>query len=306
MPLPPTLKRFRWALLLVVLGVPLTRFVPVGSALPPPSSPAPPPLPPARLELIRPGTVIDNAAPAGWTHLILKSQPRLTDNERRKVGDSTAALATMVFTATAAAVEAEDRGQGKQYRLARVGVGVGVNARGVDRIVSPETQQALGADLGFSARLVLAGVCDKQKEVRLVAASGTGAIMDTPAFMPRGQGHAAVILRYVFLVDPQTGRLDTLVWRIDRDSRGNYEGPVGLIEWLPPGKRVDAFMQADLREFHFGVPTERAFAILRIPDGQKQFAISETLRPFAGSAHLPVDAARYLDASLRQMIRTAP
>jgi hypothetical protein len=258
-----------------------------------------------RLEFIRPGTVVEDRPPAGWSHLILKSQPRLPEPERRKVGETAAALATMVFTATTAAVELDDQAGGKPYRLARLGVGVGVNVRGRDTIVSPETQRALGADLGLFARQVLSGVCEKQREVHLVAACSTGAFVDTPAFMPRGRGHGPVILRYAFLVDPDSGRLDTCVWRIDLDQSGRYLGAVGPIEWLPPNKQVDCVMQADRSEFTLGVPSEQAFAILRIPDGQHQFAIPEGVRAAAAAPRLSAEAARGLDGGLRRLLREA-
>jgi hypothetical protein len=288
-------------LLLLLLGLTL----PIAPLTAPASPPAPPATRLPRLEFIRPGTIIEDRPPTGWTHLVLKSQPRLPEAERRKVGETAATLATMVFTANTAAVERDDQAGGRRYRLARLGVGVGVNVRDRDMIITPETQRGLGADLGLLARQVLSGVCDKQHDVHLVAGSTTGAFVDTPAFMPRGRGHAPVILRYAFLVDADTGRLDTLVWRIDLDQRGWYQGAVGLIEWLPPNKQVDCVMQADLSEFTFGLPSERAFAILRIPDGQKQFAVPEPLRTAAGAPRVTAETARALDGGLRQLLREA-
>jgi hypothetical protein len=304
MPFQPGLVRSRFSLLLLALLFLFVLLLPLGSPMAP-AAPPPTAAPLVRLELIRPGTAIDDRAPAGWTHLVLKSQPRLPDAERRKVGETTADLATMAFMATAADVQPEIQDGQRRYRLARIGIGVGMPVRGRDLIVSPDTQRALGADLGLAARLVLSGVYEKQMDVRLVAASRTGAIMDTPASMPRGGVHAAVILRYVFLADPATGRLDTVVWRIDRDARGNYEGAVGDLEWLPPNKKVDAVLQVDLREFTLGVPSDRAFAVMRIPAGQRQFAIPEALRPAAGAPRLSAEAARQLDSGLRQLIREA-
>jgi hypothetical protein len=304
MPRQKGLAGSRCSLLLLALLLLLAVVLP-GSQ---PSAPASPPVPQStqpRLELIRPGTVIEERAPVGWTHLILKSQPRLPDSERRKVGDTTAALATMVFMATTASVQAEDTDRGRQYRLARIGVGVGMNVGGRDMIVSPDSQRALGANLGLAERLVLSGIYDKQMEVRFVAVSRTGVVMDTPAFMPRGREHVPVVLRYVFLVDADTGRLDALVWRIDRDAGGRYQGVVGNIEWLPPNKMVDAVLQVDLNEFTLGVPSERAFAAVRVPQGQRQIAVPEPLQGIAGAPRLSPEAARQLDSGLRQLIRRA-
>ena len=55
----------------------------------------------------------------------------------------------------------------------RIGFGVGTRVRRQDMIVSPATEAQLGAGLGFFARQVLAEMCDRQQEIRLVAASAT-------------------------------------------------------------------------------------------------------------------------------------
>jgi hypothetical protein len=257
-----------------------------------------------RLELIRPGTMIGHKAPAGWTHLVLKSWPRLPDDQKKLVNEMTARLAVAFFTATTADVATEDVQGVRQYRLARLGFGVGTRVRGRDLIVSPAAEAQLGAGLGFFARQVLAEVCERQQEIRLVAASATAAIVDTPLFMPRGHGHRKVILRYVFLVDARTGRLDTLVWRIDLDGRGNYEGATGAIEWLPPNLMVDAVMQVDVREFHLGIPSERAFAVTSLPPGQP-LDFSAALQTTASRPRLTAEHARLLEAGLRDRIAQA-
>jgi hypothetical protein len=289
---------------LVLAGLPLLLMAPQRTS-PPPAAPAGTTPLLRRVELIEPGTVIERSAPRGWSHLILKSQPSLPESQRRLVSDNYARLATFVFTATAAHVEADGAGPARRYRLARLGYGVGVNIDGKDVIVSPDTQARLGANLGFLAGRVLAGVCEKQNLIRLVAAGPTAAVVDTPAFMPRGRGHAAVVMRYVYLVDARTGKLDTLVWRIDTDGRGGYDGATGFIEWLPPNKMVDAKMQVDLSEFRLGIPSEKAFAVTSIPTGQRQFSIPDGLRAVAGAPKLTGEEATRLIATLREMIRTA-
>jgi hypothetical protein len=295
-------RRFR---LLVLAGLPLLLMAPQIKAPAPTSSPARKAPALRRVEFIEPGTVMGRSAPKGWTHLVLKSQPSLPEAQRRLVSDSYARLATFVFTTTLATVEADGTGPDRRFRLARLGVGVGVNIAGQDVVVTPETQARLGANLGLLARQVLSGVCDKQKLIRLVAVGPTVAVMDTPAFMPRGRGHAAVVMRYVFLVDAPSGKLDTLVWRIDTDGRGGYEGATGFIEWLPPNKLVDARMQVDLNEFTLGIPSEKAFAVTSIPGGRRQFSIPDGLRGVAGASRLTSEQATRLTGHLREMLRTA-
>jgi hypothetical protein len=235
---------------------------------------------------------------------VLKSWPRLPDDQKQLVNEMTARLAVTGFTATTADVAAEDVQGVRQFRLARLGFGVGTRVRGQDMIVSPATAAQLGADLGFLGRRILAEVSQRQQEIRLVAYSSTAAIVDTPLVMPRGQGHRKVILRYVFLVDQRTGRLDTLVWRIDLDGRGSYEGAVGAIQWLPPQLMMDAVLHIDVREFHLGVPSERAFAVTKLPQG-KALDFPATVQEIAGRPRLTAEQARLLLAGLRERLAQA-
>ena len=74
----------------------------------------------------------------------------------------------------------------------------------------------------------------------------------------------------------------------------------------PAGRRSAPLAGIDLSEFNvLGIPSEKAFAVQRIPDGQLQCAMPEELRAAAGAPHLSVDAARQLDAGLRQLIAAA-
>src|SRR5262245_9727840 len=75
------------------------------------------------VELIQPGTVIERSAPKGWSHLVLKSQPSLPEDQRRQVSEMTARLATMVFTTTLVHVEADRASKDRRFRLARIGLG---------------------------------------------------------------------------------------------------------------------------------------------------------------------------------------
>ena len=60
---------------------------------------------PTPIKLIAPGTTIGDEAPAPWTHLIVKSQPRVTAGDVEKVSSSQVRLAGLYFMATFARVE---------------------------------------------------------------------------------------------------------------------------------------------------------------------------------------------------------
>src|SRR5262249_17726815 len=148
-----------------------------------------------------------------------------------------------LFTAFVANVEEERVGGEVGYRLSAIGFGVGTSINGRDTIISPTTQQRLGANVGLLARQVLAKVYDGEQNVGRAAFPRTMALVDPPMVMLRGNRPRPIVIRYALLVDARTGRLETLAWLLDRDDRGGYQGPASPIEWLPPNKISDAVLR---------------------------------------------------------------
>jgi hypothetical protein len=123
--------------------------------------------------------------------------------------------------------------------------------------------------------------------------------------MLRGDRHRPVVLRYAVLVEETTGKLDTLLWLLDKDEGGGYAGPVGPMEWLPPNKIEDCVLHVDSREFTLGNPTEKAFAMSRLPQGQKQIDFPASMRAAAASQKLTAETASDLEAGLRAALKAA-
>jgi hypothetical protein len=253
------------------------------------------------LDLIPAGTVIGTKAPRGWSHLILKSHPRPAAGDFQQLSEENSRLASLLFTALVADVRA-DRGR---YRLDRVAVGMGTRIGDQDVIVTPETQRALGADLGFIARIVLSKAQERLGEIAVVARAPTFALIDAPGLMLRRDRHRPVVLRYAVLVEETTGKLDTLLWLLDKDEDGGPVGPAGPMEWLPPSKIEDCVLHVDSREFALGNPTEKAFAIHRLPRGQKQIDFPASIREAAARPRLTAEAAADLEAGLRAALKAA-
>jgi hypothetical protein len=234
------------------------------------------------LDLISPGTVIEKTAPAPYTHLIVKSHPRLGAGDLHAVNATTKELAAFLHTSLLAKVTPYGVNGERRYRLEQVATGFGtkIPSRG-DTVISPDTQQKLGANLGFLARIVLDKCHTEQQKCRYVVRSDTMSIVDTPAIMLRNGKHRQVIIRYAFLVSERSGRLDTLLWMIDLDERGRYAGLAGELHWLAPGKIVDCVMHVDADEFTFGVPSDTAFACVTPPQGEAAIPIPEGFAPLA-------------------------
>lgn len=254
------------------------------------------------LDLIPPGTVIDKAAPKGWSHLIIKSQPRAGAGDVKKLTAGGAQTAGLLSTEIVANVE--KAGGPARFRLTAIAIGLGVKVNGQDTIVSPDKQVELGANLKFIERIVLNKATEKLKDVQVVVRSDTLVLIDASNLLRRDGRHQPVVLRYAVLVDPATGRLDTLLWVIDRDERGGYRGVAGPAEWLPPNKMEDCVLHVDGKEVSvLGVPSESAFAIERVPQGQKQVALPEDVKPIAGRMRLTGDMARQLEMRLREVVK---
>lgn len=260
---------------------------------------------PRRVPLIEPGTVVGSEAPQGWSHLVIKSYPHPALGDVDRLNETSTRLASFIIPAFLANVKGENINGQTRYRLDNVAVGLATKINDKDVIITPKTQKNLGANLGLLQRTVFNRAFELQQEVYLVARSDTMMLIDTYAALRRNGKNRQVVLRYALLADPATGRLDNLVWGIDKDGEGRYAGAFGDIEWLPKNKISDAKLYVDGDEFTVGIPSENAFAIVEPPKGQKQIAIPEELKTIAGSPKLTADAAYQLEMKLRQALAQA-
>ena len=104
-------------------------------------------------QAIAPGTTVGQAAPKGWSHLVIKSLPRVRSGEEVQIPllirDQSVRMASWMFTVFTADVRPEHEGQTSGYRLVRVGMGLGTNSGGRDIVITPETaaEHGVGTDL---------------------------------------------------------------------------------------------------------------------------------------------------------------
>jgi hypothetical protein len=256
---------------------------------------------PARIELIAPGTIIGEEAPEPWTHLIVKSQPRVTDGDIEEISRSQLRLAGTFFMATVARVERTERDGADSYRLARLASGIGMNVNGRDAIVSPDT-----APVGFLAGILLSQMYEEQQTVAIVLRSETTAVYDTPIAIRTGGKNRMLVLRYAVLVAGPTGELDTLAWLLDVDDAGRYLGLSGHVQWLKPNLAFDCRLYVDKSEYSWGIPSNVAFACLKVPPGQLQLAIKPgPLTALLAKRRWTLAEAPTVDAGLRDVLRQA-
>jgi hypothetical protein len=252
--------------------------------------------------MIRPGTVVTDRAPKGWTHLVIKSYPHISQESLPKVSAMTARMASMLFTAMLAKVEGQRQADGSsRFRLAEVAVGVGTTVKGQEMVLTKATEAQLGAGLGFIDRTVLSGGEDQLKQMSVVARSPSMMILDTPSFMLHEQKHIDVVIRYALLVDPGTGRLTSLAWVLET-KRGADAAPLGPIELLPENLVARCPLHVDTGEFVLGFPTKRAFAVYTPPPGRKKINPPEQTRRLAAKVPpFKPDEAEALERQLRDL-----
>lgn len=254
---------------------------------------------PRPIELIPPGTVIGKEKPAPYTHLIIKTYPRLGAGDMSSVNDMTKELAAFLHTSVVAKVGQYDASGERRYRLEQVATGFGANVPGRgDTVLSPDTERSLGANLNFLQRVVLSKCYEEQQKCRYVVRSDTMAIVDTPAIMLRENQHRRVIIRYAILVSERSGRLDTLVWMIDLDSQGRYGETAGEISWLPPNMILDGVLHVDAKEFTLGLPSDLAFASVKPPRTERSVPLPEAFAPLSALPQFTAEQAKGVEVQL--------
>jgi hypothetical protein len=241
---------------------------------------------------VEPGAVVSTTPPQGWSHLVIKSKPRVTAGDIASVGKSTCDMAGLLFTTITADVETIQSPDGPRYQIGRVGVGCGTEINGKDVIITSDTQAQLGANFGLIERQVLSAFDEKLAENVVTLRTPQMVFLDTPV-VARHQGkNKAMMIRYAIIVDATTGRLDTIAWLVDLDDSRRMTGVVGRAQWLANGKQEDATLHVDEDEFFFGIPSDKAFAITRIPHGQLQFTMPPEAAAILGKSTLSAQEAK--------------
>jgi hypothetical protein len=250
------------------------------------------------ITLIPPGTAIGPGAPQGWSHLIVKSHPRVADADRKEVTGLVARLASFLFTVTLADVRPEPDGRRPRFRIRDAAIGMGTRVNGQDVVLSPDTARQFGADLGWIERTILDTGFKRQQHGVVVFHGPTLLLFDTPVPFRCGARHRLVTYRYALLADADTGRLDPLVWLRDADC----QSPRPPAEWLPPDLSYEPELRVDSQEFTLGVPSEVGLAVDRLPPGRAQLALPPELLPLAGQPRYTPESARQLEDELRRLL----
>ena len=259
-------------------------------------------------EEIAPGTVVEAGPPEGWSHLVIKSLPRVRlDQIGRLPNNALVDRAGLVrriswmFTAFAADVVPERQGSHTRYRLRAIGLGLGATVNGRPTVITTATGDRFGPALDPIQKMTLDTGYKVQEQARVVLHGPTFALLDTPVTFRCGEKNRMVRYRYALLVDPPTGRLDVLCWRLG--AEGGECADLAQAVLLHPNTIDEAELVPDLAEFNaLGIPNELAFGVDDLPPHRLEVALPPALSALAGKTKFAPDDARALEDGLRKLL----
>jgi hypothetical protein len=178
-------------------------------------------------------------------------------------------------------VASQRSGARTTYYLERLARGFATDVNGKPTVINSDN--TLGADIGvFGGQILKENERLLDNDVLLVVRTPTLAIFDAQAVMRQKNDHVKMVIRHVVLIDPQTGRLYTLVWLLDRD----YKAAEAALQALPNSMREARYLSVKRDKFNFaGIPTPEAIALGRIPQGTAvaytdRLKVAATLKTF--------------------------
>jgi hypothetical protein len=222
-----------------------------------------------RLVQLTAATRIGDAPPEGWSHLIIKSVPRLASGDLQDLPDFAHQTATMFHTVLLADVQ--PLGLDKQFILSRVGVGICVPARdgkNDDIVVASDRVEALGMRLSTVEQIVLDTAEAELAESRIIAFTSTFALLRSPVMMVVAGKHHKVDLYYAFCVDPATGRLRVGAWSMWPAHVDKQPPPPFVIE-VAPKTKFDCAVDVQAKKVLGLVPISYSFAMRKLPPGRE-------------------------------------
>lgn len=222
---------------------------------------------------IPPGAVIQDKAPAKWTHMIVKSLSRVCAGDIRKVPANDVRMANKFNTVFLANVRQDTEGR---FHLANLGVGTTVCIDGQDIVVDPKSHETLGANLSFFESVLLKAIHKRQANVSLAGYRPTFGIVDVPAAIRWNRVNQQMVIRYGLIVDAQNGHLNSMVWLVD-PLENAMASP---IQCLPPNCIDHCRLYVDAGQYRFGkLPTEVAYAATSIPRGTSELTPTQDIVP---------------------------
>jgi hypothetical protein len=245
-----------------------------------------------RLVPLQPGLRIEKKAPKGWTHLVIKSLPKLASGDRGTLPAGSAKTAALFRNVLLANVKPVDMSE-KDFELTQVGLGICVpnpQNDAEDIVVTADRLEALGLNhLTMVQRMVLDAAEAEMAEGRIIARTPTFALFRSPVTMVDAGGkHTKLYLNYAFCVERTTGKLHVGVWPM-RPSNEPQQVPLSIVKLA-----TDAVFQCELdvhaKRILGTVPYSWSFAMRALPPGQKMRVSPELGRLIVATSRHPAES----------------
>ena len=255
-------------------------------------------------EAIEPGTEIGRGPPAGWSHLVIKSLPRVKPGQEGLVPapfglgrDQIVRQVSWMFTAFTADVVPERPGEHTRYRIRAIGLGLGATVHGRDVVLTLDSAERLGQSLNAIEKETLRKGYEIQQQARVVVHGPSFALLDTPVTFRCGTKNRMIRYRYALLVDVPTGRLDVLAWRL-----GDAEGCADLTRavLLHPNTIDEAELIPDPSAGD--IPNPLTFGVDELPPHRLEVALPPEIAGLSAQTKYTPDDARNLEAALRKLL----
>jgi hypothetical protein len=268
---------------------------------------APVSLPAAKLVHLATGNRLEgDGPPAGWSHLVIKSLPRLATGDLDTVSSQAFETAGRVRLAIVADVRPAPAGTAAFY-LHRVGAGLCAPAAdGLgDVVVTPTSVEGSKGPWTTKQRLVLAATSLDLARISQGASTSNLALIRMPVVFLVSGSHRKISVCYAVFADPQTGAVRTFAWTQDPDAATEPAQPTKLR--LLSGPLFDCPIDIQARRLLGTIPVTWSFAVRDLPPGTDLDA-PPGLAALLAAASASTDSAlaTKIQEALMRLIETPP
>jgi hypothetical protein len=259
-----------------------------------------------KLVHLQPGLLIGDKPPEGWSHIVVKSLPRLASGDKDSLPKEAAKTAAYFHTVILANVKPVDVDE-KDFELTQVGIGICVAQKGQKEeiVIAASRLEALGLHLGFIQKMTLDAMEKEMTKGRIIAQTPTFALLRAPAtVVAAGNEHREVNLNYAFCVERTTGKLQVGLWTSALEAH-ETRAPQTMVR-LKSKQVFDCKMDVQATKvFGVTVPGTWSFAMSVLPAGQRVAVPKDLGELIVKTSRKPIDAdAEALEEALDQVLVT--
>lgn len=221
---------------------------------------------PKPLPRLQPGIILGQEQDFGFSEVVTVVLPRLASGDVNSLPEFARRYASMFNLTILANVSERVSESQRAYLLDKVGIGFAMVIDGKRVVVTHETANQLGADLGMIDRGVLRGNEDCLQDVIQVARTDRLVVFDAKANLLVDGKHQTRILRHLLWASPASGKIGFLVWQLKENGAGPYAIDSSTMQLLPSGFLEDRRIHVSKGSFLSSkIPTPDRFALESMP-----------------------------------------